>query len=96
MELLPEFAWSAASEIHLERHGVSRDEVEQVLSNDPLGYGLEYRKGELRASFVGASDAGRVLFVVTTKRGRAVGVVTAYPAQPKIKAHYQEFRGGRK
>lgn len=87
------FDWNAANEAHVARHGVSPDEVEQVILGNPIEYGVEHRKGELRLSFVGATESGRLLFVVVTKRGNAIRVVTAYPAQPKMKSLYETMRG---
>lgn len=88
------YEWDEANEAHIARHGVSRAEAEQALAGNPMEFGAEYRHGEHRASVVGKTEAGRILFVVVTTRGNALRVVTAYPAQPRMRALYEEHGQG--
>jgi uncharacterized DUF497 family protein len=73
-----EFDWDEANIEHIARHGVEPWEAEEVvLSDDRV---LVHRRavgGEARYSFVGTTDDDRLLFVVSTTRGRAIRVVTA-------------------
>jgi len=49
---------------NLEKHGVTTDEVDEVLFNDPLDFDLEPSKdGNDRILFIGFTYAGRLLEV---------------------------------
>ncbi len=77
-----EFEWDEANLAHIERHGVSQLEAEQVCSSDTLvieEYDVDY---ETRLEEIGETSAGRILKVVTTERDDKLRVVTAYDAVP--------------
>ncbi|HEY4026375.1 MAG TPA: BrnT family toxin, partial [Candidatus Dormibacteraeota bacterium] len=75
------FDWDAGNVDHVARHGIAPEEVEDALL-DPQRIGADVCRplGEARWAYLGSTDAGRVLFVVTTRRRRRVRVVTAREA----------------
>jgi uncharacterized DUF497 family protein len=75
---------------HIALHHVTPDEAEQVIENSPLELGQEERSGEQRILHLGETDAARVLLVAVTARGDKVRVVTAYPANRKLRTFYSE------
>jgi uncharacterized DUF497 family protein len=74
------FDWNSDNISHLTRHDISPVEAEQVILNRPLDLKSELRNGEERVPHIGETDAGRILFVVTTMAGEKIRVVTAWPA----------------
>jgi uncharacterized DUF497 family protein len=85
-----DFVWDAANIEHIARHDVTPDEAEWVIENRPLEIGKVERNGELRIVHVGETDAGRVLLVAVTYRAKQIRVVTAYPANRKVRKFYAE------
>jgi hypothetical protein len=63
------FDWDEFNIGHIARHGITPQEVEQVLRNDPADGGSQNVHGEERTVDVGATDAMRVLAVITTVQG---------------------------
>jgi len=86
-----EFEWDEVNLEHIARHGVSATEVEEA-ATDPrrLGAPAYNLKGETRWALLGATVAGRILFVVFTKRQRRIRVVTARDATPREKRRYRK------
>lgn len=68
---------------HIARHSVAPAEAEQVVLNEPIDLRFEVRDGEERIAQVGATDAGKILVVITTMRGDRIRVVTANSGEPK-------------
>ena len=66
------FDWDRHNIGHIAKHRVKPEEVEQVLSNNPVFIEMETDvfSGEERIFELGHTNAGRVLFVVWTRRGR--------------------------
>lgn len=79
---------------HVRRHGITPDEAEQALT-DPHGFDAPaYSTGtEERYAYVGATEAGRVLFVVYTERNGRIRIITAYRAEADETAEYYHRRG---
>ncbi len=75
------FEWDEYNSAHIEGHNLSTDDVEDALL-DPRRLGSPARDvlGEQRRGVIGATSAGRVIFVVITRRGDALRVVTARDA----------------
>jgi hypothetical protein len=74
------FEWDEGNLLkNWERHRVSASECEQVFFNRPLVAGLDekHSKGEARFHALGVTDAGRLLFVVFTIRGKKIRVISA-------------------
>jgi uncharacterized DUF497 family protein len=70
---------------------VESTEAEQALSDpDRIGVGAYKVKGEQRWAYLGATEAGRILFVVYTRRRRRVRVVTVRDATDRDKRRYRK------
>lgn len=74
------FQWDEANLSHIAIHSVTRAEAEEVIYNNPLDLEVQSRNGEKRIRHLGATNRGRVLFVITTMRNDKVRVITAFPA----------------
>ena len=87
-----EFDWDEANTGHLARHGVEQWEAEEALL-DPGRIGSPASaynvSGESRWAALGATESGRVLFVVFTRRREKVRVVTARDAEVREKRRYR-------
>lgn len=85
-----DFEWDDANVGHIARHGVTPAEAEEALL-DPRRLGMQaYQvKGEPRWAALGGTEAGRVLFVVYTKRGPNIRVITARDAERDERRRYR-------
>jgi len=83
------FDWDENNRNHVSEHGVSPEEAEQVVFNEPLDLELQLRGGEKRTVQVGETDAGRILVLVTTWRKGKIRVVTAFPAKKRLRDFYE-------
>lgn len=83
-------AWDEANIDHIARHGLEPEDVEEALL-DPEGVPVAAYNaaGERRRGLVGATEFGRILYVVYTKREGAIRVVTARDANPREKRRYR-------
>jgi uncharacterized DUF497 family protein len=88
-----EFDWDAANITHIARHGVSREEAEQVMMSSPVEIDYQMIAGEERYVVVGLTDAGRFLTMVWTDRSGAVRIITAFDASKENQALYLSERG---
>jgi uncharacterized protein len=72
------------------KHGVGFDEAESCL-DDPFAYAVEdvSARGEQRFFVLGESHKNRLLVVVTTQRGEAVRIISAWPANKSQKVNYE-------
>ena len=70
MTFSDDFDWDEANVGHVVRHGVEPWEAEEAVL-DPYRIAFSTRKtlGERRFALVGATESGRMLFVVYTQRG---------------------------
>ena len=82
------FSWDAANISHIARHGVTPEEAEQVVENNPLDLERQIRNGEQRILHLGETLAGRVLVVVVTLRGEMIRVVTSHSADRAMRRFY--------
>jgi hypothetical protein len=89
----PRFDWDRGNTEHIAEHGITPAEAEQVVLNDPIDLRFEVRGGEERIAQVGETDSGRILVVVTTIRNDKTRVVTAIPANRKLRMLYQANKG---
>jgi uncharacterized DUF497 family protein len=78
------YDWDEANVGHLARHGVTPEEVEYLLANNPTDAIEQDHDGEVRFHQLGFTEAQRCLIVVTTWREEKLRVVTAYPAPPAL------------
>ena len=90
---LPAFDWDDANSAHIARHGVTRDEAEQVVLGASLPLSTEERSGEERHTELGETIEGRLLLVVWTWRRRRIRVVTAFPANRKWRTIWKRIKG---
>ena len=84
------FFWDKENLNHIARHGISQQEAEQVIQNNPLDLERQIRNGEVRMLHLGETTGGRVLFVVVTMRDEMIRVVTAFPADKKARKFYAD------
>jgi uncharacterized DUF497 family protein len=87
--IMLQFDWDNENIRYLARHHISPVEAEQVLRNRPRDLEAELRNGEERVPHVGETDAGRILIVVSTMRGKKVRIVTAWPAKERLRRYFQ-------
>jgi hypothetical protein len=92
---IPYFDWDEQNVQHLARHQISPAEAEQVVLNRPVDLESELRNGEDRVPHIGETDAGRILIVVTTMRGKKVRVVTAWPAKKNYRCYFLSIKRNR-
>ena len=85
------FSWDDANIDHVAKHGLEPEDVEEALL-DPEGVEAPaYNSGrETRYGFIGATEAGRVLFVVFTERNGDIRVVIAFDANARQKRRYRQ------
>ena len=87
------FHWDAGNVDHIAKHGITPAEAEQVILNNPFDLEFQVRNGETRIPQLGETDAGRVLVVVTTMREELIRVVTAFPADVRLRKFYYAQKG---
>lgn len=87
------FDWDEDNIRHVAAHGVTPEEAEQVLLNDPADGGVQDHENEERFVEVGVTDAMRILVVITTMRKELIRVVTAYPAPAIFRDFYMREKG---
>lgn len=86
-----EFEWDDDNEGHIAPHGVRPWEVEEaVLDPKRLPVPAYNQGGERRWALLGATDAGRILFAVFTRRRGRVRVVMAREADRSEKRRYRK------
>jgi len=89
-----DFDWDDANIGHIAAHGLAPEQVEDALLDSGRIGATAYSVGdERRWAAVGATQAGRVLFVVFTLRSGAVRVITAREAGRAERRRYR--RGGK-
>ena len=83
------FDWDAGNEDHVLNHGVEPGEVEEALL-DPARIQANAHNvpEERRYALIGATEEGRVLFVVYAARGAKIRPITARVASGVQKKRY--------
>ena len=90
-----EFDWDEHNIGHIAAHNVIPEEAEQVLLGDPLDLGFEKDESdEERWSYIGETNAGRILQVVITVRFGKVRVVTAFSPIRRFEQIYLRAKAG--
>ena len=85
------FDWDDANIDHIAAHHISPEEAEEALRDPYRIPAPAYRvAGERRRGVLGSTEDGRLLFVVTVRRGAAVRVVTARDATASERRRYRE------
>ena len=92
---ISEIEWTESDVEHLARHGVTPEEVEEVLAAGPLWRrGRTHPETGRRSLYaLGKTDAGRYLFIVVSprRRGRA-RCVTAMDMDKNARRYYERRR----
>ncbi len=87
---MEEFDWDDENIAHISRHGVEPWEAEEALLDPGRIRTPAHRVGrETRQAALGATETGRVLLVVYTRRKGKVRVVTARDAENREKRRYR-------
>jgi uncharacterized DUF497 family protein len=86
------FSWDEENIGHLSRHQISQAEAEQVIFNRPVDLESQLRNGEKRLPHIGETDAGRILVVVTTMRGKKIRVVTAWSGNKNYRSYFLSLK----
>ena len=86
-----EFDWDEANVEHIARHNVSPEEAEQAYA-DPkrINCGTRRVGQESRGIILGRTDAGRILFLVFTKREGAIRIFSVREATQDEKKRYRK------
>ena len=94
MEPGARYDWDEHNRGHVAAHRVEPPEVEEVLANDPIHIEtrVDARSGGERVLELGRTNAGRILFVAWTPRGKLRRPVTAFDANRKTRTAYQRRR----
>jgi uncharacterized DUF497 family protein len=84
------FEWDDGNIEHLAPHAVEPDEAEEaLLDTRRIGMPAHQVAGERRWAALGATESGRVLFVVFTRRGRQIRVISARDATARERRRYR-------
>lgn len=84
------FEWDDANIEHISRHGVEPWEAEEALLDaGRVGMAAYNVRGETRWAVLGATEPGRILFVVFTRLSGRIRVVTGRDAEGKEKRRYR-------
>ena len=92
---ISEIAWTDADVEHIARHGITPDEVAEVVGSQPLWRkGRKHRQTGRRSLYAfGQTEAGRYLFVVFSPLGRGrARCVTAREMDTKARRFYDRHR----
>ena len=85
------FQWDDANLEHIMRHGVRYWEVEEAFEdNYALRGDAKNVRGERREAILGATQAGRILLVIYTRRGKKIRPITAREAKRREKHRYRK------
>jgi uncharacterized DUF497 family protein len=84
------FDWDDDNIDHIRRHGVDPEEAEEAVT-DPrrIGTPAYSTSRESRFAVFGTTEAGRLLFVVFTRRRLLIRVITARDAAPNEKRQHR-------
>jgi uncharacterized protein len=89
------FQWDAGNfDKNLPAHGVGNWECEQVFFNEPLVIldDLRHSSSERRWAAFGATNGGRPLVVVFTRRGQLIRVISARDMNRRERNFYEEAK----
>lgn len=85
-----EFEWDRhnLTKVRL-RHDISSEEAEQPFFNDHLTiFDEKHSVAEQRYRLLGATNGGRILFIVFTIRGKKIRIISARSASKKERSNY--------
>jgi uncharacterized protein len=85
------YDWDEHNTAHIAEHDVEPEEAEEALTDHDRVVGKSYNvAAERRRAIIGRTETGRLLFVVITRRGRRIRVVTAYDAEEPHRKQYRK------
>jgi uncharacterized DUF497 family protein len=86
----PGFDWDAGNIDKLPRHHVRREDAEDAFRDPDLAIvpAKQPDATEYREAIIGMTEAGRILFVVFTRRAGKLRVISARDASPKERQLY--------
>jgi uncharacterized DUF497 family protein len=85
-----EFDWDDGNTDHASLHGVTPEEMEEAyLDSRRVGLQSYEVRGEMRWVMLGRTQSRRLLFLVYTKRGHKIRLITARDAERSEKKHYK-------
>ena len=89
------YEWDEQNLSHIAKHGVSAEEAEEVIENNPLDLELQFINGEERVPSLGETKAGRILLVVSRwiEEKQSIRVVTAFDPKPFWREKYLVWKG---
>ncbi len=87
-----EITWDDRKEIaNVKKHGIGFDEAATVVYNPLSLYGVNKHTGGMRFEYIGHSDQGRVLYVVTVEeREDRVHILSARKATSYEREKYEK------
>jgi uncharacterized protein len=85
-----EFDWDDANIEHIAEHNLEPQEVEEAFYHRNIPAPAYNVPSEKRLGLIGATDAGRIHYVVYTKRAGKIRVVTARDAKASEKRRYRK------
>lgn len=88
-----EFDWDEANISHIALHNVTPEEAEEVIKKFPIEIDYQIVDGEERTELLGMTNSVRLLTVVITPRYGKIRVVTAFPANPRLRFAYFKAAG---
>ena len=84
------FEWDDGNLDHIARHGVSPEEAEEaLLDRRRIGTAIRRSTDELRWGSVGATEDGRILAMIYTRRSGRIRIVTARDANVAERRRYR-------
>jgi uncharacterized protein len=84
-----DFDWDDGNLDHI-GHGVTPEEAEEaVLDPRRIGTGAYNAENEQRWAVIGATEDGRVLYVVFTRRAGRIRIITAWDASASERRRYR-------
>lgn len=86
------FEWDRHNLRKVRAHGLTRAEVEDGLSHDPILIYEQEAEGEARYVYYSETGRSRMIAVVLTERGDRIRVITAYDLDAGQKKEYVQRR----
>jgi uncharacterized DUF497 family protein len=83
------FDWDEHNFEHIAEHDLDPDNVEDAFYNRNVPAPAYNIRGEGRHALIGTTDAGRIIYVIYTRRNGKIRVVTARDAKVSEKRRYR-------
>jgi uncharacterized DUF497 family protein len=83
-----EFDWDKHNEQHLAKHGIRKEDAEDVLCGNHILSEFQIEGSEPRWAAVGVTRSGRVLEIIFAVRGEAIRPITGWLADKETADMY--------